>query len=447
MENSLRPVLRLLAPLVALVLAASPAAALSLIRDAEIEQTLERIAFPLFRAAGVSPGSVSIYIVEDDAPNAFVAGGQNIFVHTGLLTELDSIDQIRAVLAHELGHITGGHLSRREQSLRGARGIAAIGMIGAAAAAVGGSPEAGVAIAMGTGQAAQRTALAHSRAEEASADQAGLRYLAAAGSDPAAILEVLDHFRGQDALIGAYADPYAQNHPLWSDRIAMIEDRVAKMPKGDGPSAEDEYWHARMVAKLTAFLASPAQTLRRYPPGDGSEAALLARTVAWHRRPDPAQAIAGADALIAARPGDPYYLELKGQILLESGRAAPAADAYRQAAALAPKQPLILGGLGRALLNMDDAAATAEARDVLARSADADDANAGVLHDLALAEARLGNDGAAALATAERFALAGRFRDAERNAARAAALLPEGSPGWRRAQDMITIARRAPRSE
>ena len=209
-----------------------------------------------------------IYIVEDREPNAFVAGGQNIFVHTGLLTELDTIDQLRAVIAHELGHITGGHLARRDQALQGARGIAAIGMLGAAAAAVGGSPEAGVAIATGAGQAAQRSALAHSRAEEASADQAGLRYLAAAGSDPQAMLEVLDHFRGQDALLGAYADPYAQNHPLWSERIALIEDRVAKMPPGEpARRPRTPTGTPAWSRSSTPSSRSPAQTLRRYPAG------------------------------------------------------------------------------------------------------------------------------------------------------------------------------------
>ncbi len=443
MEPRLRPLIRLAAPLLALLLAAGPASALTLIRDAEIEHTLQRTAWPLFRAAGLNPASVSIYIVEDRDPNAFVAGGQNIFVHTGLLTELDTIDQVRAVIAHELGHITGGHQTRRDQMLQGARGIAAIGMLGAAAAAVGGAPGAGVAIAAGAGAAASRNALGHSRAEEASADQAGLRYLAASGSDPHAMIDVLDHFRGQDAMLSLYVDPYAQNHPMWSDRIAMLEDRVARMPHGDGPSADDTYWHARMVAKLDAFIDSPAQTLRRYPDGNGSEAARLARTVAWHRRPDPARAVAGVDGLLADRPDDPYYHELKGQILLESGHAAAAAEAYRRAVELAPKEPLILGGLGRALLNMNDDSVTQEARDALARSAELDDANGPVLRDLALAEARLGNDGAAALATAERFTLEGRFRDANRNATRAAALLREGSPGWRQAQDMITITRRA----
>ncbi len=438
----MRTIACLLASL-ALALAAAPAGAAALIRDAEIEHSLERIAYPLFRAAGVNPGTVRLYILQDPEPNAFVAGGQNIFVNTGLLTELGSMDQVRAVIAHELGHITGGHQTRRDQALAGASGIAAIGMLGAAAAAIGGAPGAGVAIATGATQAAHRSLLAHSRTEEASADQAGLRYLAAAGSDPDAMLQVLDHFRGQDEMLGAYADAYAQNHPLWSDRIAMIEDRVAQLPKGGPPSAEDAYWYGRMVAKLDAFLKSPAQTFRKYPASDTSETALLSRAIAWHRRPDPAKAAATVDALIALRPDDPYYQELKGQILLESGHAAAAAEAYRQAVALAPKEPLILGGLGRALLNMDDDSVTAEARDALARSAAADKANSDVLRDLALAEARLGHEGAAALATAERFTLEGRFRDADRNAERAAALLPEGSPGWRRAQDMITMAKRA----
>jgi predicted Zn-dependent protease len=291
---------------------------------------------------------------------------------------------------------------------------------------------------------AHRSALAYSRSEEASADQAGLRYLAAAGGDPQAMLEVLDHFRGQDALLsGGNVDAYALSHPMWSERMALIEDRVAKLPKGTAPAAEDAYWHRRMVAKLDAFLGSPAQTLRKYPEGDGSEAAALARAIAWHRRPEPGRAGAAMRELLAARPDDPWYLELEGQFLLESGRAAAAADAYRRAAALAPKEPLVLGGLGRALLNMDEDRATAEARDVLARAAAADRANPAVLRDLALAEARLGNEGAAALATAERFAVEGAFADALRNATRAAALLPEGAPGWRRAQDIITMSRRA----
>jgi predicted Zn-dependent protease len=426
----------------ALTLAALPAAAQGLVRDAEIERTLQGIAGPLFRAAMLNPASVHLYIVNDRAPNAFVTGGQNIFLHTGMLTELRSIDELRAVIAHETGHIAGGHVARRGLAMQGPRGIAAIGMLGALAAGVGGSPQAGVAIATGAGQVAQRSALAHSRAEEASADQAGLRYMAAAGSDPQAMLEVLGHFRGQEMLSARNMDPYARDHPMWSERMALIEERVAAMEPGRAPSDEDAYRHRRMVAKLDAFLDAPSETLRGYPD-DGSEVAVMARAIAYHRQPDPDRALAGADALIALRPDDPYYAELKGQMLLETGRATEAAADYRRAVELAPEEPLILAGLGRALLNMNDDAVLAEARDALARSAEADRRNPGALRDLALAEARLGNEGAAALATAERFVIEGSAADAWRNAERAVALLPAGSPGWRRAQDVISMARRA----
>lgn len=447
-EAPLTVLARLLAAL-ALCLIALPAAAQSLIRDAEIERTLQRIAYPLFRAAAVSPSSVRIYIVNDPEPNAFVAGGSNIFVNTGLLTELGSMDEVQAVIAHELGHLTGGHQVTRGQTVAGAKTFGVLGLIGGAAAAVAGSPEASVAIIAGSAQAAQRNLLAHTRAEEAAADQSGLRYLSDAGADPQAMLRVLDHFRGQDAMLGGYnVDAYARSHPLWSERISLIEDRVAKLPAGQPPSAEDDYWYRRMVAKLDAFLDSPATTLRKYPASDTAEPARLARAVAWHRRPDPGKAVAAIDALIAIRPDDPWYNELKGQFLLETGKAAPAAAAYRRAAGLASDEPLVLAGLGRALLNEDDTPGAAQqARDVLARAQTLDKVgDPGMLRDLALAEARLGHDGAAALATAERFSLGSQWRDAARNAQRAADLLPYGSPGWQRAQDLVTISTRALKS-
>lgn len=433
-------------PLIALVLSlvlAAPSAAQGLIRDAEIEATLKRLAWPMFRAAGLTPASVRIFVIDDPEPNAFVAGGANLFLHTGLLVRLKTVDQLRAVIAHEVGHIAGGHIARRDAALGGARGIAAIGAATALAAALGGSPQAGLAIATGSANAAQRAALAHSRGEEAAADQAGLRYMAAAGADPQAILEVLRLFRGQEALLSSSQDAYARTHPLWSERIALLEERIAAMPPSPEPDPAVAYWHARMVAKFRGFLQSSGQTLRAYPAADGSESAALARAIAYHREPSLARATAHADALLAARPEDAYYHELKGQFLLEAGEAEAAAAAYRRAVALAPKEPLILGGLGRALLNLDEPGAAAEAAEALRRSAAMDRANPEVLRDLALAESRLGNEGQAALATAERFALAGRFTDALRHAEHAAVLLPNGSPGWNQAQDVIVMAERA----
>lgn len=220
----------------------------------------------------------------------------------------------------------------------------------------------------------------------------------------------------------------------------LLESRVAEQKPAPPPDPAEVYWHARMVAKFKGFMQTPGQVLRAYPASDGSEAATLARAVAYHREPSLKRALAQVDALIAARPEDPYYHELRGQFLLEAGQAQAAAASYGRAVALAPKEPLILGGYGRALLN---AGQPQEAVEALRRSATMDKANPEVLRDLALAEAQLGNEGAAALATAERFLIAGRFQDALRQATLAERALPRGSPGWRRAEDAITMARRA----
>lgn len=431
--------------LAGLVAFAAPAAwAASLIRDAEIEATLKRLSYPMLRAAGLNPGRVNIYIVGDREPNAFVAGGDNLFINTGLIMKLKTADQLRAVIAHEVGHIAGGHLTRRNEAMGGPRGIAAIGAaLAAAATLAGGGPQAGLAVIASSQTAAMRAAMAHSRSEEASADQAGLRYMVAAGADPNAILEVLRLFRGQEALLSSGQDAYALTHPLWSERIALIEERIAAQPAAPAPDPADAYWYDRMVAKFRGFIQSPGQVLKAYPASDGSEAATLARAVAYHREPSLKRAVAQANTLIAARPDDAYYHELKGQILLESGQAGPAATSYRRAVALAPKEPLILGGLGRALLNVGTPQATAEAATALRKAEAMDGADTGVLRDLALAEAKLGNEGQAALATAERYTLEGRFNDAIRHADRAAALLPRGTPGWNRAEDVVTMARRA----
>ena len=424
----------------ALATAGQVAAAGGLIRDAEIEATLKRLAYPMLRAAGINPGSVRIYIIQDSEPNAFVAGGYNLFVNTGLVTRLKTVDQLKSVLAHEIGHMAGGHTIRRDDAIGGAKGIAAVGMAAAIAATVAGSPGAGVALAAGAGNAAYRTTLAYSRSEEAAADQAGLRYLIAAGGDPEATLEVLRMFRGQEALLSSSQDAYSRTHPLWSERILLREQKVAEAKRSSVPDPTEVYWHGRMVAKFKGFLQTPGQTLRNYPESDGSEPARLARAVAWHRQPNLKRALAEVDGLIAARPEDPYYQELRGQFLLEDGQARAAAAAYAKAVALAPKEPLLLGGYGRALLNADQADQAAQ---VLRQAIAKDKANPEVLRDLARAEAELGDEGAASLATAERFVLEGRFNDALRQAARAQQMLPRGSPGWRQADDVITMARRA----
>ncbi|GIX14970.1 MAG: peptidase M48 [Paracoccaceae bacterium] len=426
-----------------LTLAAGGALAQALVRDAEVERALRVLAEPVLRGAGVSPDSVDIYILADRRLNAFVAGGRNIFVNTGMMRQLRTPEQLQAVLAHEVGHINGGHLARRGIEMRRAGGAMALGVLLAIAAGASGSPDAAAAVLSGSQHLLQRGFLAFSRSEESSADQAALGYLERAGINPTGMLEVLEMFRGQEVLAGGHVDPYARTHPLSVDRILLVENRVRHSPHRSTPTPPDRArWFARMQAKLDGFLERPERVLNGLDPDDTSPDALVRRAVALHRLPDPEGAIRVIGQLVAAHPDDPYYQELAGQILMENNRAAEAVAHYRAAVRLAGDEPLIRAGLGRVLVALGDPARNAEAIALLERATREDPGNAPALRDLALAYARAGREGDAALATAERLALQGAFKDVAIHARRAAALFPEGSPGWLKAQDLILVSER-----
>ena len=428
---------------VATCLALNPALANGLIRDAEIERTLQSAARPLLQKAGLPVTSTNILIVNDRSMNAFVAGGNNIFINAGLVMRLKSADMLQAVIAHEIGHITSGHATQRAASIASVQSAAGIGIILGMITAVSGNPQAGAALTFGTLDAVQRSVLSNTRAQEASADQSGARYMAAAGIDPAAAIEVLDLFRGQELLSVRNIDPYAQTHPLSSERISRLRGYVAAYrPKESAQAPDIDYWYARAVAKFRGFLDTPKSTLKRYPDSDDSEAALLARAIAYHRLPDPAKAAATIDRLIKLRPDDAFYHELKGQFLLESGKAAPAVTSYRKAAGLAPDEPLIQSGLGRALLATDTDANNKAALAILKKSYSKDSRDALTLYNLALAYARDGQPGMASVITAERYALASDFKQATIHAERAKQVLPQGTSGWLRADDIVIAAKR-----
>mgnify|MGYP000259132803 CR=1 FL=1 len=431
----------LLARLTALFLFLSTVAAgaQSIIRDAEIEHGLQALAAPILRAAGL-PSSVRIIVVDDGSLNAFVVDTNHIFIHSGLLMRLEDPAQVQAVIAHEAAHIANGHFTRRAANVGTASTVARIGLLlGVAAGVASGDAGAGLGVAAGAASSAQRVLFAHTRAEEASADTAGIRYMISAGVNPAAMLDVLDLFRGQEALSVGRQDPYLLTHPLTRERLRSVRALIAGL---DAPAPDNTtmYWFQRMQGKLTAFLRAPSWTLRRVGRNDNSEIARLRRAIAYHRQPDSDRALSEVDALVAMRPSDAYYHELRGQILYESRHYPHAVAAYARAVELAPREPLILAGYGRALLAADTASGNRQALDVLNRARARDPFNPRLLRDLGLAHARLGQNGLASVATAERYALQGRFDDAQIHANRASGLLPQGSPGWLRAQDVLGVA-------
>lgn len=418
----------------------------TLIRDAEIERTLRMLSDPIFKAAGIAPESVNIFILLDPSLNAFVANGRNMFLHTGLLQQFDRPETLIGVIAHETGHITGGHLARRMIAADNLSGPAVLALVLAVAAGVAsGSGGAGAAAAIGGQDALRRSMLAFSRGEEAAADQAGVSFMNRAGIDPDGMMDILQLFKGQEVFSSTRLDPWALTHPLSSERISSLANRIAESPaRGATVPPALAYWHARMRAKLDGFTGSPERTLARleFEEHPDSELNLYRRAIAEFRLADAPAALATLDRLQALRPDDPYFHELRGQILFESARAAEAVAPYRRALALAPDEPLIAGNLGRALLALGTPQAEAEALDILKRATRNDPGDPGVLRDLAMAYARAGDEGMATLTTAERLALAGNLADAGRQARRALGLLPQGSPAWLRADDIAAIADR-----
>jgi predicted Zn-dependent protease len=427
---------------VILVLAfSSPARAISLLRDADMEFALKQVATPILRAAGLSPARVKILVVDDPNLNAFVVSNDAIFIHAGLISRLNRAEALQGVIAHEAAHIANGHITRRLTNLGAARTAAGLGTALAAIAAAAGGAEAGAAVALGTRSSAERAFLRHTRAEESSADQSALRYMSAAGVDPKGMLDVLDLFRGQDALSERRQDAYVRSHPLTRDRYRAVS-AYAQAVGNKASNAQANYWYQRAKGKLTAYKRAPRWTLTRAGESGHKDIALMRQAIAHHRNSNTKRALSAIDKAISLRPNDAYFLDLRGEILMGSRNFAAAAQTYGRAVKRAPRDGLILAGYGRALLATGQIKA---ARSALEKARAIDFRDGIMLRDLAQAYAKSGQTGMAALVTAERYALRGQLKNAGIHAKRATDLLSEGSGPWQRAQDVLLASQRAAR--
>lgn len=410
------------------------AASIALLRDPDIEHGLNRLAAPILSAAGLNAKRVRILLVNDSAFNAFVVDNQTIFINYGLVLKVSTPEMLQAVIAHEAAHISNGHLARRMQNLRSANSAAGLGMALAVLAAAAGAGEAAGGIAFGTQSSALRGFLAHTRAEESSADRSAADYLNRAGISPKGLVDLHQIFAGQEVLNAANQDPYARSHPLSRDRLRAARAYLAAHGDKGATSAEAAYWFARVRGKLSAFTRAPKWTLRRVREERYKDVRLMREAAAYHRQNNLKKALKAINEALAARPGDAFYHELKGQILIENRQWGAALSAYGSAVKLAPRDPLILSGLGRAQLAAGQPKA---ALATMERARALDFRNQVLLRDMSLAYAKTGQRGMAALVTAERYALQGRLKDAGIHAKRAVAQLPAGSPAARRAQDVL----------
>jgi len=424
---------------------AQPARAQSILRDAETEAFLRDISRPLIVAAGLQPENVRVVLIGNSEINAFVAGGQIVYIHSGLFTSAENVNELQGVIAHELGHITGGHILRSQEGASQATGIMILSMLLGAAAIAAGAGEAGMGVIAAGQQAALGRFLSFTRVQESSADQAGATYLSRAGISGRGSLAFFERLQNLEFRMNIAQDNgYQRTHPVNGERIAALQTRYQADPAWDRPTDPAlEARFRRVRGKLSGYVDDPALVMRRFPASNRSIEARYARAYAWHRTGHPDEANAEVAALIASAPHDPYFLELQGQVLLESGHPREAVTALREAVERSNDTPLIATLLGHALISTEDPANFAEAKRVLRIAVGRDNDNPFAWYQLGIVYDREGDEARAALATAERYNLQGQPGLALPNAERAMMGLPAHSGDWLRAQDIAMVSRTA----
>ncbi len=417
-----------------------------LVRDAEIENAIRIMVAPILRAANLDANAVEVHLVQDRRINAFVAGGQRIFINTGLIMRTESANQLLGVIAHETGHIRGAHLVALQDAIRGATAQMILETILAGAAMAASSanrrPD-GYAGAGGNtsgnvptppdAPGALKSLLAYTRAQEQAADQAGVTFLERAGMSPRGMLEVMRMLQQQERIyVGSGADPYLRSHPMSGERIAFLEEAVRRSRSANASdSAPFREMHARMVAKTMGYF-EPQRAMQKYQ-NDNSTAGRYGRAMAMFRSGQTQAAVALADQLIRENPRDPYFHEFKGDVLRDSGQPAAAVGAYSQAVALLPRDPALRFGLGQAQFNAGQQAAATKTLEAVVQT---EPTNVAAWDLLQKAYDASGNTAMRDLAAAEFFYLQGHKSQARYKAEAASRSLPRGTPAWIRAQDL-----------
>ncbi len=424
------------------VAAARPAAAQSILRDSETERLFKDVSRPLIIAAGLDPRSVNIVLINDPEINAFVAIGQNVYLQSGLIQAADNVNELQGVIAHELGHVNQGVSIRMAEGERQATGITLATMVLGALAMAAGAGDAGMGIMMAGQQAALGRFLAFTRAQESSADQAAVKYLAATGISGKGMLSFFSKLQNQEYRLAIYSkDSYGRTHPLSSERVQALEQQFNKDPAWNRPSDADlELRFQRVKAKLFGFV-DPKQAVIKYPESNQTVPAHYARAYAYHVSGYPDKALSETDALLKVNPEDPFFLELKGQVLLETGKPAEALVPLREATQRSGDDPLIAGMLGHALVATENPKNFAEAKQVLKAAVSRDNQNPFAWYQLGIIYDREGDRARAALATAERNNLEDKPKLALASAQMAMKGIPQGTPDWLRAQDIAMVSR------
>ena len=406
----------------------------SVLRDAEIEADIRALSAPVWRVAGLEAADIGVYLVHDNQLNSFVTGGQAIFFNTGLLLRAENANQLLGVIAHESGHITGGHLVRSREAVRNASIETMIAMAAGLAAAVAG--RSGVPL-LGAAGVGERSLLQFSIAQESTADHAALNMLDRACQSARGLLRFFEILQTNEMLVGDRGDAWGRTHPLTAQRIQYLRDHVQRARCSNAAEPPDAAGRLRRIqVKLRAFLDPPANTLAAFPESDNSALARYARAIAYYRVPDLVRALPAIDGLIRDFPDNPYYRELKGQMLFENGRVREAIRPYEDAVRLAPSAPLLRIALSQAYIESGDPALTKRAIAYLNDASREEGRDGQVWRLLAIAYGRDNQIGMAALSLAEAALAARNKNTAIQQATRARQLLARNTPAYLRAEDI-----------
>lgn len=421
----------------AVLAAAGSASAQSLIRDTEIEGIIHEWSEPVFVAMGLDPTEVEILLVNDQDLNAFATRGRIMGLNTGLILQTKTPNQLLGVIAHEAGHIKNRHTLRDGAQNAGMQPMIMTMALGALAA-IAGAPDAGAALLASSQYFGTLGALRYMQSQEGEADITGARALERAGESGKGMVEFFENFRSQEVFSDQRRYPYFRSHPLSSARIEALRRPVEAAAHYDHrDSPERMAQHALVVAKIRSFMELPNAALRDYPSSDTSLPARYARAIAWYRDGQTDKALNAVDALLTEQPDNPYFWELKGQILFEEGRPAEAIGAHQKAVELKPDAPLLKINLAHALIETNDAANLDVAIDQLKRAVALEKDNTLAWRLLGQAYASQGKEGEARLASAEYWFALGRTEQANQFAMRARDLLDRSSIEWRRATDIV----------
>jgi predicted Zn-dependent protease len=411
------------------------------IRDTEIENDIRTLASPIWRAAGLDPSDVAIYLIDDNRINSFVAGGQAIFINTGLIERAKTPNQLIGVIAHETSHIVGGHVLRSKEEMRNASIESIIAMVLAAGASVAGRSGAPMLGAMGVGE---RHFLQFSIGQEATADHAALNYLDRACISARGLLKFFEILQSNEILSGNSGDVWGRTHPLTAQRVEYVRNHVEHARCSNAPDRPGSAALLHLIqAKLHAFLDPPSTTLAAYPSTDNSELARYARAIAYYRTPDLDKALSAVDGLIRDFPRNPYYRELKGQMLFENGRVREAIRPYEDAVRLMPSAALLRIALSQTYIESGDPALNKRAIAYLNDASREEGRDSQVWHFLAVAYGRDNQMGMAALSLAEQALAKGKKKDAVQEANRAKRLLTRNTAAYARAEEIHREAKQS----